>query len=111
MIRRPPRSPRTDTLFPYTPLFRSAAEAELPRGFGGRHPGLDELERRARLFRVERTPSWQLALGARGGDAVLRAFGDQKSLEVRDRAETVKHTLDSGRSEERRVGIDCVSHW
>src|SRR3546814_3945965 len=23
MIRRPPRSPRTDTLFPYTPLFRS----------------------------------------------------------------------------------------
>src|SRR3546814_1864328 len=25
MIRRPPRSTRTDTLFPYTPLFRSAA--------------------------------------------------------------------------------------
>src|SRR3546814_14201290 len=23
MFRRPPRSPRTDTLFPYTPLFRS----------------------------------------------------------------------------------------
>src|SRR3546814_1409568 len=27
MIRRPPRSRRTDTLFPYTTLFRSAAEA------------------------------------------------------------------------------------
>src|SRR3546814_18082860 len=27
MIRRPPRSPRTDTLFPYTTLFRSAAGA------------------------------------------------------------------------------------
>src|SRR3546814_20176227 len=26
MIRRPPRSTRTDTLFPYTPLFRSARE-------------------------------------------------------------------------------------
>src|SRR3546814_16758467 len=26
MIRRPPRSPRTDTLFPYTPLFRSACK-------------------------------------------------------------------------------------
>src|SRR3546814_16686656 len=26
MIRRPPRSTRTDTLFPYTPLFRSLAE-------------------------------------------------------------------------------------
>src|SRR3546814_18440544 len=25
MIRRPPRSTRTDTLFPYTPLFRSIA--------------------------------------------------------------------------------------
>src|SRR3546814_12679490 len=28
MIRRPPRSTRTDTLFPYTTLFRSALEAE-----------------------------------------------------------------------------------
>src|SRR3546814_2008139 len=29
MIRRPPRAKRTDTLFPYTTLFRSAAEEEL----------------------------------------------------------------------------------
>src|SRR3546814_10429868 len=28
MIRRPPRSTRTDTLFPYTTLFRSFAERE-----------------------------------------------------------------------------------
>src|SRR3546814_15138069 len=27
MIRRPPRSTRTDTLFPYTTLFRSVGEA------------------------------------------------------------------------------------
>src|SRR3546814_11286559 len=27
MIRRPPRSTRTDTLFPYTTLFRSARQA------------------------------------------------------------------------------------
>src|SRR3546814_19460646 len=27
MIRRPPRATRTDTLFPYTTLFRSAADA------------------------------------------------------------------------------------
>src|SRR3546814_18954607 len=27
MIRRPPRSTRTDTLFPYTPLFRSRVRA------------------------------------------------------------------------------------
>src|SRR3546814_9608082 len=30
MIRRPPRSTRTDTLFPYTTLFRSAVPASLP---------------------------------------------------------------------------------
>src|SRR3546814_3936499 len=28
MIRRPPRSTRTDTLFPYTTLFRSAIDAQ-----------------------------------------------------------------------------------
>src|SRR3546814_6333061 len=32
MIRRPPRSTRTDTLFPYTTLFRSA---EVDAGFDG----------------------------------------------------------------------------
>src|SRR3546814_20299492 len=30
MIRRPPRSTRTDTLFPYTALFRSGAITRLP---------------------------------------------------------------------------------
>src|SRR3546814_4201125 len=30
MIRRPPRSTRTDTLFPYTTLFRSAARRTDP---------------------------------------------------------------------------------
>src|SRR3546814_1284393 len=30
MIRRPPRSTRTDTLFPYTTLFRSPCGAEQP---------------------------------------------------------------------------------
>src|SRR3546814_5748125 len=36
MIRRPPRSTRTDTLFPYTTLFRSPA-----RGVGAGLPDLD----------------------------------------------------------------------
>src|SRR3546814_20648732 len=31
MIRRPPRSTRTDTLFPYTTLFRSAQESAITR--------------------------------------------------------------------------------
>src|SRR3546814_13330978 len=33
MIRRPPRSTRTDTLFPYTTLFRSWAQVLLDRRF------------------------------------------------------------------------------
>src|SRR6056297_2157773 len=46
MIRRPPRSTRTDTLFPYTTLFRStcrrsctpAASASVPRGVAESEP-------------------------------------------------------------------------
>src|SRR3546814_14524218 len=35
MIRRPPRSTRTDTLFPYTTLFRSKALAKSPTAVSG----------------------------------------------------------------------------
>src|SRR3546814_5395565 len=38
MIRRPPRSTRTDTLFPYTTLFRSVGRWHRRRR-GGRHAG------------------------------------------------------------------------
>src|SRR3546814_16803935 len=47
MIRRPPRSTRTDTLFPYTTLFRSQGEPmtltakPLSEGFGAEIEGLD----------------------------------------------------------------------
>src|SRR3546814_5858562 len=33
MIRRPPRSTRTDTLFPYTTLFRSLSRSRAPLSF------------------------------------------------------------------------------
>src|SRR3546814_4046651 len=36
MIRRPPRSTRTDTLFPYTTLFRSVVEVDFRRSLCGR---------------------------------------------------------------------------
>src|SRR3546814_2990351 len=42
MIRRPPRSTRTDTLFPYTTLFRSAApcaDRADPAGWGAAFAG------------------------------------------------------------------------
>src|SRR3546814_21198290 len=42
MIRRPPRSTRTDTLFPYTTLFRSKALAVAEAPVGGEvHQTLD----------------------------------------------------------------------
>src|SRR3546814_1219076 len=42
MIRRPPRSTRTDTLFPYTTLFRSsdASERRISDVRHGQHAGL-----------------------------------------------------------------------
>src|SRR3546814_5489463 len=45
MIRRPPRSTRTDTLFPYTTLFRSVRQP--CRWIGDRRPakGTDEVGR------------------------------------------------------------------
>src|SRR3546814_2298891 len=39
MIRRPPRSTRTDTLFPYTTLFRSRVRVLGYRQARGRQPG------------------------------------------------------------------------
>src|SRR3546814_6611774 len=38
MIRRPPSATRTDTLFPYTTLFRSNAKIELLRPLGESSP-------------------------------------------------------------------------
>src|SRR3546814_19476301 len=38
MIRRPPRSTRTDTLFPYTTLFRSAQRSRRSPPPGSDHP-------------------------------------------------------------------------
>src|SRR3546814_5806712 len=63
MIRRPPRSTRTDTLFPYTTLFRSAVEADhvafaqfrqraVARRFGGDVDRRGDLARRARKAAV-----------------------------------------------------------
>src|SRR3546814_4121866 len=45
MIRRPPRSTRTDTLFPYTTLFRSDVELAAAPGLGNDdlHRTIDDL--------------------------------------------------------------------
>src|SRR3546814_10434792 len=54
MIRRPPRSTRTDTRFPYTTLFRSH------RACGGQSGGLRRI-RISRRLRLRRLSEWQLS--------------------------------------------------
>src|SRR3546814_6499414 len=62
MLRRPPRATRTDTLFPYTTLFRSRPLLHLGRGnrfasaefcCGGRECGLLFARVTARKLRIE----------------------------------------------------------
>src|SRR3546814_16939490 len=57
MIRRPPRSTRTDTLFPYTTLFRSPgprpAQDHYPRG----GPGVEAWRRGRRVPPLPRVPA------------------------------------------------------
>src|SRR3546814_2818936 len=69
MIRRPPRSTRTDTLFPYTTLFRSAARGVL--GLADdclvleiRGRAEQRLERRVHVGVDERQPTVHLGAAA-----------------------------------------------
>src|SRR3546814_11305981 len=83
MIRRPPRSTRTDTLFPYTTLFRSRPELSLrvPRarpqapgnrqvpGTAGRlRPGARTALRRATSDSTLDTPQRKLPVGREWGE-------------------------------------------
>src|SRR3546814_13903776 len=60
MIRRPPRSTRTDTLFPYTTLFRSAHRLGTARGedqvvrMVGKRPRFVPARQQDRIARLER---------------------------------------------------------
>src|SRR3546814_765037 len=75
MIRRPPRSTRTDTLFPYTTLFRSvhlAARIKAPVFLA--HGEIDErtpykqaVEMKKALEAAGRTPEWMSVPGEAHG--------------------------------------------
>src|SRR3546814_16366721 len=56
MIRRPPRSTRTDTLFPYTTLFRSKFLEGALASEIGRHRDRDRVEHAAELGRQAGDP-------------------------------------------------------
>src|SRR3546814_5103355 len=60
MIRRPPRSTRTDTLFPYTTLFRSASggQGAVSARFGGVAAGRESAHAGCTLSVVARLIEW-----------------------------------------------------
>src|SRR3546814_14755367 len=106
MLRRPPRSTRTDTLFPYTTLFRSPA----CRFEGGEEACLCSMKARSRARGARRRrvagyygcarPARSEVDLDRNSEAWLRsARADARSEALRRHAK---------RSEERRVGKVCV---
>src|SRR3546814_13214182 len=100
MIRRPPRSTRTDTLFPYTTLFRSV------EGGGIDHLDLHRLLRLAVALAANH-PGMHLG----GHVAPRRDLADLVEFLHRHRRRLAAGLLWGRflRSEERRVGKECVS--
>src|SRR3546814_13805889 len=107
MIRRPPRSTRTDTLFPYTTLFRAPNLYLLCVG-GGR------AGRTAQRRRTSALSLWAQRSGHQGqsnwyGTPSERCVNGDNVRQVDSYAgERKRHDL-AVRSEERRVGKGCVS--
>src|SRR3546814_9781599 len=80
MIRRPPRSTRTDTLFPYTTLFRSflVAQRELRAlAFGDVGAHADE-GAGARVLLLHQVPAPVRPGVFADGGAVAQALGDER---------------------------------
>src|SRR3546814_7061742 len=102
MIRRPPRSTRTDTLFPYTTLFRSPRQFSrqfLRHGRQPRHLQPDRsalgLHRRGRVARNHQPdPARQRPLTgvAAGLTPVAIPLGDYKYLSYQRRACTIRRS-------------------
>src|SRR3546814_5535515 len=90
MIRRPPRSTRTDTLFPYTTLFRS--HADFPLLHPGRYRGAGLLPRKI----------WQRVQADRDQDDADRVqqHGNRAYRGVQPSARHDRHARERIRSEE-----------
>src|SRR3546814_20396156 len=106
MIRRPPRSTRTDTLFPYTTLFRSVAltidHAQYVRAF------LDAPELVITVPGVELTKYLARDPQEQGGRLIMERSCRWRGMHWPARI-SAEFELNLWRSEERRVGKECVS--
>src|SRR3546814_15204546 len=115
MIRRPPRSTRTDTPFPYTPHCRSAGGAgrprrgESPETGGGRGEGLPAREEG--LIVTQPEPE-RLAAAVRAGDrrALARAITLVESTRTEHpaAADALLETLLPQTGDAIRIGISGV---
>src|SRR3546814_13288710 len=98
MIRRPPRSTRTDTLFPYTTLFRSAA-TDAVQGADALVVAVLGLQLAHKLVGfAQRRTRRQLH---RHFEAVLRELRDQVGAEQRDRRQRQR---ERGARETKQIG-------
>src|SRR3546814_13578447 len=97
MIRRPPRSTRTDTLFPYTTLFRSPASCSRSTPMICSSVNL--------LFLIVRL----LVTGSHVNCGSLWGANHVRPHQPQDSAGSVVLGPQERRSEERRVGKVCVS--
>src|SRR3546814_1057474 len=87
MMRRPPISTLTDTLFPYTTLFRSRRNAQGVRDAGGR---LRRQRRRPR--RLAQPPDRQARTGQRGRGSRRVAQDDDRQARPQGVARSEEHT-------------------
>src|SRR3546814_16575983 len=119
MIRRPPRSTRTDTLFPYTTLFRSAERGAAEKARRNIGPQFNRAGGQPRIVRRNLRQPRERPQHRRGvGGATANAGGDRQVLAETDRerpgcAECAGERVD--RTEESRVGKErvstCRSRW
>src|SRR3546814_20196412 len=97
MIRRPPRSTRTDTLFPYTTLFRSRRKAA------------HRIYLRETVVAAEEENNKKNEGKGFAGLSSLVSDVDTTPPPPAPKTESAGSTKSNERSEERRVGQECVS--
>src|SRR3546814_14973906 len=84
MIRRPPRSTRTDTLFPYTTLFRSPQKQDRCPDDHGRGDGADNRHRRPKPIGAKFVASARIEhqMAKTGKQMLEKRPGDRKSTRL-----------------------------
>src|SRR3546814_12445036 len=118
MIRLPPRSTRTDTRFPYTTLFRPGAQREKPpeskSSDGTEQSGSSESKP------TDKTGSPKIGAqrekkqeekndGSTSAKPTKQEAKGNKWQSAKPSADKAPGGVQIGRSEERRVGKECVS--